>query len=244
MGLNFRKRVKILPGLTMNFGKRGTSFTIGKRGASINVSKRGTYANVGIPGTGISYRERISKPKSNSKTSSYRGTSGAGYAYQNTNPYASRNYDPQQLSEPQASAMMWVILALVYVVAIAFFYASTTNAYSSPFALLVCYTIGSIALAFAAAFTSISINAAKHKEVVNGVSLGALSLMLTPIVFYIWTRFWPSYAHTYRTVWGHKVQELVDLSGWITGGCVFAFLSFALGVILLITSLAKDNTES
>lgn len=44
MGLNFRKRVTILPGLTLNFGKRGTSVTVGKRGASMTFGKNGTYA--------------------------------------------------------------------------------------------------------------------------------------------------------------------------------------------------------
>lgn len=52
MGLIFRKRVKILPGLTVNLGKRG---------ASVNISSRGAHANVGIPGTGISYRTRLDK---------------------------------------------------------------------------------------------------------------------------------------------------------------------------------------
>ena len=56
MELNFRKRVTILPGLTLNFGKRGTNVTVGKRGASMTFGKNGTYANVGIPGTGISYQ--------------------------------------------------------------------------------------------------------------------------------------------------------------------------------------------
>ena len=59
MGLRFRKRVKIAPGVHVNLGKRGASLSVGGRGASVNVSKRGTYANVGIPGTGISYREKI-----------------------------------------------------------------------------------------------------------------------------------------------------------------------------------------
>src|SRR5690606_23770294 len=59
MGLRFRKRVKIAPGVHVNLGKRGASLSVGGRGASVNVSKRGTYGNVGIPGTGISYREKI-----------------------------------------------------------------------------------------------------------------------------------------------------------------------------------------
>lgn len=63
MGLNFRRRVKILPGLTLNVGKRGASLTVGGRGASVNIGKRGTYANIGVPGTGLSYRTRLGQPK-------------------------------------------------------------------------------------------------------------------------------------------------------------------------------------
>ena len=53
MGLYYRKRIKILPGVHMNLSKSGTSLSVGRRGASVNFGKKGTYMNVGIPGTGI-----------------------------------------------------------------------------------------------------------------------------------------------------------------------------------------------
>lgn len=59
MGWRFRKSIRIMPGVRLNFGKRGVSTTIGPRGASVNVGRRGVYVNAGIPGTGLSYRERI-----------------------------------------------------------------------------------------------------------------------------------------------------------------------------------------
>lgn len=43
MGLYFRKRIKILPGVHMNVSKSGTSWSIGPRGAKVNFGKRGTY---------------------------------------------------------------------------------------------------------------------------------------------------------------------------------------------------------
>ncbi len=61
MAFRFRKSIKIVPGVRVNFGERGTSLSVGKRGASITIGKQGTYANVSIPGTGISFRERIDK---------------------------------------------------------------------------------------------------------------------------------------------------------------------------------------
>lgn len=59
MGVRFRKRVKILPGVRMNFSKSGVSLNIGRKGASVSVGKKGAYLNAGIPGTGIYSREKI-----------------------------------------------------------------------------------------------------------------------------------------------------------------------------------------
>ena len=63
MGLRFRKSVKILPGVKLNFSKSGTSVTVGKRGMSANFSSRGTRTTVGIPGTGVSYTTYSRKSK-------------------------------------------------------------------------------------------------------------------------------------------------------------------------------------
>ncbi len=60
MAWSFRKRVKVLPGLWLNFSKSGISTTIGAKGASMNFGKRGIYGTVGIPGTGLYKREKIS----------------------------------------------------------------------------------------------------------------------------------------------------------------------------------------
>ena len=62
MGWRYRKSFKLFPGVRLNVSSRGISTTIGARGASINVSRRGTYLNAGIPGTGLSYRQRIDTP--------------------------------------------------------------------------------------------------------------------------------------------------------------------------------------
>lgn len=59
MGSRFRRSIRIAPGLRINVGKRGVSLSAGVRGASITLGSQGTYSNVGIPGTGLSYRERI-----------------------------------------------------------------------------------------------------------------------------------------------------------------------------------------
>ena len=57
MGWRFRKSVKILPGVRLNFGKGGfTSTTIGGRWLKTNVSGRGVKHTLSAPGTGVSYQ--------------------------------------------------------------------------------------------------------------------------------------------------------------------------------------------
>lgn len=55
MGLRFQKKVKILPGVTLNFSKRGVSTTVGTRGFRTTIGHGKTTTTVGIPGTGLSY---------------------------------------------------------------------------------------------------------------------------------------------------------------------------------------------
>ncbi|MDX6766870.1 MAG: DUF4236 domain-containing protein [Candidatus Methylacidiphilales bacterium] len=59
MGLRFRKRIKILPGINLNLGLGGVSVSTGVPGLRFNLSKRGLSRTVGIPGTGFYHTERI-----------------------------------------------------------------------------------------------------------------------------------------------------------------------------------------
>lgn len=59
MAWKFRRRIRILPGFSINLSKTGMSATIGIRGASVNIGERGAYLNTGIPGTGIYDRQKI-----------------------------------------------------------------------------------------------------------------------------------------------------------------------------------------
>jgi len=65
MSWNYRKRIKIIPGVHLNFSKRGISTTIGFKGASLNFGKSGTYLNTSIPGTGLYNRQKVSGNNSN-----------------------------------------------------------------------------------------------------------------------------------------------------------------------------------
>jgi hypothetical protein len=55
MGFRFRRSIKLLPGVRLNFGKRGISTSIGIRGAHITLGKTGTRTTVGLPGSGLSF---------------------------------------------------------------------------------------------------------------------------------------------------------------------------------------------
>ena len=63
MGWNFRKRVKLAPGLHVNISKSGLSVNVGVKGANITITSDKIYANTGFPGTGIYRRDTIYKRK-------------------------------------------------------------------------------------------------------------------------------------------------------------------------------------
>lgn len=56
MAWSYRKRIKIVPGVHLNFSKRGISTSIGVRGASLNFSSSGTRLNTSVLGFSNSYQ--------------------------------------------------------------------------------------------------------------------------------------------------------------------------------------------
>jgi len=73
--MKFRKRVKLFPGVTLNFSRSGISTTVGVPGASLNFNRNGTFLNTGIPGTGLYDRKRLGGP--NKSNPSLRGSPGS-----------------------------------------------------------------------------------------------------------------------------------------------------------------------
>ncbi|MDE2259527.1 MAG: DUF4236 domain-containing protein [Betaproteobacteria bacterium] len=71
MGLRFRRRIKILPGLWFNVSKSGVSTSIGGKGLTVNLKDDKVKMTVGLPGTGLSYSETLSrtpKPQGDAQT--------------------------------------------------------------------------------------------------------------------------------------------------------------------------------
>jgi len=61
MGLRFWKRIRILPGITLNISKSGISISFGTRGLRYTIGKNRRQTTIGIPGTGIYYTKRKTK---------------------------------------------------------------------------------------------------------------------------------------------------------------------------------------
>ena len=83
MGWRYRKSIKIAPGVKLNFGKKSMGVSIGGKhgGVSIN-SKTGVTARTSIPGTGLSYTQKIGGKKNRSRRAASRpaGHSAGGTA--------------------------------------------------------------------------------------------------------------------------------------------------------------------
>lgn len=58
-GWNFRKRIKIAPGLYINLSKGGLSASVGPRGLNMTIGPRGTTVNTSLPGTGLYRRVKL-----------------------------------------------------------------------------------------------------------------------------------------------------------------------------------------
>jgi len=55
MGWRFQRRKNLLPGVTLNIGKRGAGVSAGPRGAKASVGPRGLAATLSLVGTGLAF---------------------------------------------------------------------------------------------------------------------------------------------------------------------------------------------
>jgi hypothetical protein len=59
MGWRFRHSFRVIPGVRLNLSKSGLSCSVGGAPFTVNVGKRGIYGTASLPGTGISFRQRL-----------------------------------------------------------------------------------------------------------------------------------------------------------------------------------------
>lgn len=71
MAWSYRKRIKIVPGVHLNFSKRGISTSIGIKGASLNFSSSGTRLNTSVLGFSNSYKISSSSSQRSKQPQSY-----------------------------------------------------------------------------------------------------------------------------------------------------------------------------
>ena len=61
MSFRFTRRIKILPGVTVNLGKKNVSVSLGTRHMKYTVGTAGKRISAGIPGTGIYCTDKLDK---------------------------------------------------------------------------------------------------------------------------------------------------------------------------------------
>ncbi len=103
MSLSFRRRIRILPGFTINLSKSGLSATVGIRGASVNIGKQGNYLNLGIPGTGLYSRSKLGHggPPSSATDSSQvivPPASPDGFRYTESTDHEIKSFNPELIT--------------------------------------------------------------------------------------------------------------------------------------------------
>ncbi|WP_417801523.1 DUF4236 domain-containing protein [Vibrio europaeus] len=60
MKVQFRKRIRVLPFLWLNMGKKGlSSISLGAPGLSLTLKLRSAFLTVGATGTGLSVRSQL-----------------------------------------------------------------------------------------------------------------------------------------------------------------------------------------
>jgi hypothetical protein len=74
MGFRFQKRLKVLPGVTLNLSKKGVSTSLGARGARVTYGHGQKRTTVGLPGTGISHTQIQSTKTSATQASEEKNT--------------------------------------------------------------------------------------------------------------------------------------------------------------------------
>lgn len=106
MGWRFRKSVKLAPGVKLNFGKKSVGVSVGGKysGVSIN-SKTGVTTRTSIPGTGISYTQKVGG-----------GRGGSGGAASRRTGRSASGATPPKKKPPVVLRPWYIILAALLIV--------------------------------------------------------------------------------------------------------------------------------
>lgn len=193
MGLQFRKSVKIAPGVKINFGKKGTSVSIGPRGAKITTGTNGTLVSAGIPGTGLYYREKVS-----------------GKSKGNNNKQSSKiqNYQMQSCTPPLRTKGENSIYGIIFVIIAFFCFCGAIGASLQPIGRVIIGGVGAFSVLGAVTFLTAKSSDDTDKEKSNNrliknpfcFTLGVL-IIIGCIVLYIWSTGWEWTGHSKTNIY-------------------------------------------
>ena len=66
--MEFRRRIHIAPGVSLNLSKHGVGLSVGVKGIHYSIGQTGQHVSVGLPGTGLYYRQKVGAKSKQSKT--------------------------------------------------------------------------------------------------------------------------------------------------------------------------------
>jgi hypothetical protein len=104
MGFRFQKRVKLMPGVTLNLSRKGVSTSLGTTGARVTYGHGQKRTTVGIPGAGLSHTKVESTKPRNRGQASEEANLDSGASEQ-------RSFKPIML-------VGWVVVAVIVLVMI------------------------------------------------------------------------------------------------------------------------------
>ena len=106
MSLRLQKRITLFKGLTLNLSKTGASVSIGTRGARLNIRGDKVTGSVGLPGTGLSYRQRLDNLSNTEQA-------------QQIEQIQDLHTPSDSVSEQQDRELTWKLLALLFFIGFA-----------------------------------------------------------------------------------------------------------------------------
>lgn len=96
MSWRFRQSFKIIPGIKLNLSKSGLSASIGGAPFTVNLGPRGLYGTASLPGSGVSFRQKLSEANVVQPGKSFSPQSTTPASFPASSPNPDQFIDPAQ----------------------------------------------------------------------------------------------------------------------------------------------------
>lgn len=228
MGIQFRKSIKIAPGIKINIGKKNTSVSVGPSGAKVTMGTNGTHVSAGIPGTGVYYREKVSKKK---KNSNMQVKNNKSWEYQDAGIPLRTN------SENTMYAIIFTIIAIAC-------FAGAAFAQLQPIGRVIIGGVGALSVLGAVTFFTAKSSDVDEKDntsrIINNpfaFTLGIL-IIIGCIVLFIWSTGWEWTGHSKTNIY-----ITYDFSWFKYLYYPFLIIVSIIGIIIVRIGLKEDKFE-